>query len=765
MLNNKNKYLIPFAVCLLTFSACDSNESLSVDDEGKTPIELTTGIVGENPTGDRAQTRNLVTTDNPYGHAAQAFAAGTSLYMVIKSENGTTDPLYTRTIGYAQAVASTPANSTVVGFASGYNRFWEDSQSPARDSKLSVYAVCVPGYYLAGSVYTDITPNGTADGTTWSVGGSPSYSNTWATNLDDATIAWPLRGASVGSQTADFLVNQDLCFSNNVSYHSPDDERLAFNTTTNKFTSGRMVFYHALTKITFKIKRGDGFGTGTDVFKFTNAPSENIVLKGFNTSGTLDMSTGEFLNTSTTPIGTADISLLANTRDATADAEYDYVLTGMMLPGSALTGSETEKVYFTIDNNKYHITKAQLATAIGSQTLHNGTTPALADGSTMRPGVHYVFTMTVSKKGIDKLSAAVVDWEEVNATATPSNARITVSLISGGDKLSGATAAFDLYRSANVNTSSTIDDNWAGYDWNTGYSKATLTQKETAGEYEASDGSGPWYWPNNKTFYHFRTVFPTSSTITTDEVYGDYITLTGGRYIADNDEGNYKDVCWGAPFNAIESGQKLTYSTTSGFDNTGLGDPATHQISKAIGPTTGTIVMKMIHMMSDVTITLTTLVSGDADYSARVNLENAKMELSNIYSGGKVLLGNGLVQTTGSTATVNNQINATPTYCAPSWRYGFVPQSLENVVLTITTADNNQYIVNMKDMVATVSNTLIDNPYSETSESGKYTINYWYPNFKYTYTFKLKKSGIETLSATIADWGTVSADPQTVQIK
>jgi len=757
MLNNKNKYLIPFAVCLLTFSACDSNESLSVDDEGKTPIELTTGIVGENPTGDRAQTRNLVTTDNPYGHAAQAFAAGTSLYTVIKSENGTTTPLYTRTIGYAQAVASTPANSTVVGFASGYNRFWEDSQSPARDSKLSVYAVCVPGYYLAGTQTVD-SPNGTADGTTpWTVGESTSYSNTWATNLDDATIAWPLRGASVGSQTADFLVNQDLCFSNNVSYHSPDDERLAFNTGTNKFTSGRMVFYHALTKVTFKMKKGEGFGT--DAFAFTE-PGENVVLKGFNTSGKLDFSTGVFSD-----IGTADITSWVDTKTSEDVTDgFSHVLTCMMLPGSALTGSETEKVYFTIDNNKYHITKAQLVTALASKKLTDNSTSALADGSTMRPGVHYVFTMTVSKKGIDKLSAAVVDWEEVNATATPSNARITVSLISGGDKLSGATAAFDLYRSANVNTSSTIDDNWASYNWNTGYSKATLTQKETAGEYEASDGSGPWYWPNNKTFYHFRTVFPTSSTITTD-AGGDYITLTGGRYIADNDEGNYKDVCWGAPFNKIESGQKLTYSTTSGFDNTGLGDPATHQISKAIGPTTGTIVMKMIHMMSDVTITLTTPVSGDADYSARVNLENAKMELSNIYSGGKVLLGNGLVQTTGSTATVNNQINATPTYCAPSWRYGFVPQSLENVVLTITTADNNQYIVNMKDMVATVSNTLIDNPYSETSESGKYTINYWYPNFKYTYTFKLKKSGIETLSATIADWGTVSADPQTVQIK
>ena len=72
----------------------------------------------------------------------------------------------------------------------------------------------------------------------------------------------------------------------------------------------------------------------------------------------------------------------------------------------------------------------------------------------------------------------------------------------------------------------------------------------------------------------------------------------------------------------------------------------------------------------------------------------------------------------------------------------------------------------MKDMIASVSNTLVTNPYTETSSgSGKYTINYWYPNYKYTYTFKLKKTGIETLSATIADWETVSADNQEIQIQ
>lgn len=737
-----NKYLTLFAVGLLTLSACDTNDSLSAgtNDQGKTPIELTAGVIGENPIGTPAKTRNVVTTDNPYGHSAQSFGAGTSLYMVIKSDNGTTSPLYTRTIGYAQEVTADPANSTLVKFTPTYTRFWEDSQSPARDSKLSVYSACVPGYYLAGSVYSGISPNGTVDGTTWSVGGSTTYSNTWSTDLSSTTIAWPLRSASVGSQNATFLNAQDLCFSNNVSNHT-SDERLAFNTTTNKFTSGRMVFHHALTKITFKIKKGTGFEAG-DAFAFTNA-GENIVLKGFNTTGTFNISTGEFES-----IGTAtDITNWTDTHtDADVTDGYSHVRTCMLLPGTALTGTETDKVYFVIDENKYHITKSQLAAAFASIKLSNGTTPALADGSKMRPGVHYTITMTVSKKGIDKLSAAIVPWEDVTAQTAPSNARITVSLIADGDKLTGE-PAFDLYRLADV--SPTINDNYESYSWGTGYEKAVLSSSET-GEYTATDNSStPWYWPDNKTFYHFRTVIPNNQTLTTN-AGGDYISLTGAS--------SYTDVCWGAPFYATDN--KLVYSTTSGFDNTGTG-PETHQISKAIGPTTGTITMKTIHMMSDVSIRLTTTTGTDA-----VTIDNASIKLTPVYPTGTVLMGSGLITPNGTTGDVTGTVLDVDGQSYKDWHYGFVPQSLESVILTITTTDNNQYIVYMKNMIASVSNTLIANPYTETSSgSGKYTINYWYPNYKYTYTFTLKKTGIETLSATIADWGTVSADPQTVQIK
>ena len=245
-----NKYLPLGAVCLLTLSACNSSDSLSVDPviQGKTPIELTVGIVGEDPTTPRALTRTVTTTDSPYGNPATAFSSATSLFMVMKSEHATDNtkaPKYSRTIGTVPgSAAESPLN---VSFASGYERYWEDSYS--RDSKVSVYSACVPG-----------------SSTALNIGSSADYNNgtyTWSTTAITPNIAWPLSGSSA-SQNADFLTAQDLCFSNNVSSLPNPDNRIAFDGTLNKFTSKRLIFHHALTKVTFKIKKGAGFGEGTE---------------------------------------------------------------------------------------------------------------------------------------------------------------------------------------------------------------------------------------------------------------------------------------------------------------------------------------------------------------------------------------------------------------------------------------------------------------------------------------------------------------------
>ena len=732
MLKKTNKYQTLLAVCLLTLSACSTNETLtdSPIDQGKTPIELMVGIVGENTSTPRALTRT-VTNDSPYGNAATAFENATSLYMVLKSEyDGTGDaqaPKYSRSIGTVPGSGGT--NPLNVSFASEYQRYWEDSYS--RDSKVSVYSACVPGNT---STALDIA------GTDYN-----QNNYTWSPTTITPTIDWPLTGVSgtLASQDAAFLTNQDLCFSNNVS----GDNCIAFDTSTKKFLAKKMVFHHALTKVTFKIKRGNGFGTGTEVFNFTN-DNENLVLTGFNTNGTLNISTGEFSSVTTTN----PITSLANTKTS-ADAAFDYVLTCLMLPGSALTSTATDEVYFTIDENKYHITKSQLATALNGKTVGSNSTPALTTDSKMRPGVHYVFTMTVSKSQISNLSAAVVGWETVTAEeVVPSNARISVSLLNNGTPETSTNPTFDLFRSENVNTGD-IDDGFTSFAWATGYEKAYLQKSESAyAAYEENNHSTPWYWPNNKTFYHFRTLKPQTTDmwkVLTDNTDSsnpfDYVTLEGAA------ANSYRDVCWGAPFN--DDATPITYDpTTNGFNGTG-----TYQISRAIGPTTSTINMNTFHMMSDVTINLTTTDGTDA-----VTLSGAMVKLTPVYNTGTVRMGNGLINTTGSTGDITGTVSDVDGQSYKQWRYGFVPQSLESVVLTITTTDHNQYIVNMKDVVAyTVSSNIISDPYTDNDNK----INRWYPNFSYTYTFHLTKTGIEKVTATLAAWGAVTADPQTVVIQ
>ena len=246
---------------------------------------------------------------------------------------------------------------------------------------------------------------------------------------------------------------------------------------------------------------------------------------------------------------------------------------------------------------------------------------------------------------------------------------------------------------------------------------------------------------------------PKDRPVTEDGTNGDYITLTGAE--------SYTDVCWGAPFKSINvtSGDRLTYSLTTGFDNTGTGETPTHQISKAIGPTTEAINMVMFHMMSDVTIQLTTSTGDDA-----VDLTNATVQLTNIHPTGKVLMGNGLVSPTETPTDVSGTVDNNH-----KWHYGFVPQSLtdvngttNDVVLTITTTDKNRYIVDMKEVVAsTYSNTLIANPYTASSNK----ITRWYPNSKYTYTFHLLKTGVSKITASLANWESVTADSQDVYIQ
>ena len=558
------------------------------------------------------------------------------------------------------------------------------------------------------------------------------------------------------------MAKEDLCFSNNLADHTStsSDNRLKFkfNSTTKKFDTGNMIFYHALTQFTIKIKCGDGFnGDGTD-FQFTNKPTatadNSFALNGFYGKGIFDVKEGEFLALAeSNTVSISSIYLQSTTPKKKDQGDY-YVLRAYVLPGTDLQSASVEDAFsFTIDNNNYKISMNDLYNAISAHNSGSLTT-VLGDGKKLLAGVNYEFTFTVDKTKISGMTAQIQEWGEVKAdNITPSNARINLKLEERGTEV---TSCVDFYRALDPGNTA-ITDTYEGYNWSTGY----LTDGKATASYSGSQWTiSNWYWPNNTAFYHFRAVGDQSSTSPmpptpqTDATGGDYFALTAGA--------PYSDYTWGAPFlddldDEVDGSFKWTYSTQNGFDGTASNQ---HQIYHGIGPTNSVIKILMFHMMSDVTIKIKT-TSGEDQVTLVDGTNKTTAVLKNLHTSGKVLIGNGLVQTTGSAVDVTVNLEGSDVL---SWNnYGAIPQDLSNVVLEITTPDKNLYKVVMKDVISTSytnsNNSNIQNPYS----AGK--INYWYPGFKYEYTFTLSKKKIENITATILDWEKVTAGDDNVQIQ
>ena len=149
-------------------------------------------------------------------------------------------------------------------------------------------------------------------------------------------------------------------------------------------------------------------------------------------------------------------------------------------------------------------------------------------------------------------------------------------------------------------------------------------------------------------------------------------------------------------------------------------------------------------------------------------------------TAGTVQMGDGLVEATVDlpaattiTYTDNENISAGGVDKV-KYSYGLVPQVLsrgdaetDKIGLRITTPDGNQYVVkDLSTCTATVSANNLTNPYTETPASGgKYLIDRWYPNYQYTYTITIKKTGIERITAAVVPWETVTGDLGTIDLE
>lgn len=716
------------------------------------------------------------------------FEKDTKIVVRIKAVNSGTNA-----VRYSQAIATAQAETTAddacntefklegthshLKYLSNQHRYWDDAFG--RNSQLTVYAVAVPDQDDATIIPDNIlSVNGTAQ-TVVDANTNPNWYT--ITGDENTLIDWQVST----KQTKDTRVKEDLTYSNNIRYDEPkykgryhqkwDNEKSdwvksmelgflswqekASGSTAGKFDQGHLVFKHALAWITLVLKEGEGFdGTSNLDFKWTNTPagySQTLTLKKFNTVGKLDVSTGAWSD-----LGSVDIQQLDDVSPANAAAQTVHTLHGYVLPGNKLYGDNDNVIEFELDNAQYYVTGNQIAEAIRKYAVNNS--QSYTDFETIEAGKHYLINLTVGKKGVDNLTAALLPWEEVNSDdAVAKNTYAEFTFADKNEKLDNSKAdQFDVYRAGIEIDDYITGSTQSNYAWSTGYA-TTPASKEYVTDHWKTD----WYWENNKTYYHFRAAGigetgTGSVTIDTDSVNGDSFAIASG--IVGGSGSAYNDYVWGAPFVPLGDGEKFVYSEENGFSL--KKDGATEQISGAICATDSQINMVLFHMTSQVKVNLTTTTD-----ESKVVLDNGStattVEIVNFLPNGKVLMGTGAVSTTGSTRTEAAAM-AQGTYTAEegskaakveNYKYGIVPQELSwtggSVGLRITTPDGNKYYVSdLSACTGTVSSNNLENPYSTNK------ITKWLPHYTYTYNITISKKAVENITAAVLPWEDVVSD-------
>ena len=725
MKNLINPLLIATALIATACTNTTDIDNHDVDPSGKTPISF----VGEN-------------SNAPVTRAG--FTEKTQIAMHIRSTKDDSNIKETRTVLNAlkDAAPSDNSVSSIEEPSTDNIRYWDDAFG--RDAKLSVFAVAVP-------CMSDLKNGSENKSLVDHLAGNASWSNT---SLSER-IDWVLSGDQLGDGTKDILANEDLTYSNNIKDGGEGGAK-AYNYTVNdwttinggqmlfrlkpgvadggpgKFDKGHLIFKHALSRITINLIKGTGFGENSFNFEDGN----NVKIKGVPTKGTLDIESGKW--TLPTPAVTG-ISKMATTTLASGAA---YSLVAQMIPGFVITdGDNTNNVLeFTIDGNAYYVTHDMMFDALNgkdgiSSTANTGT------AIKMEQGRNYVFKITVNKTQISNITASLQPWTDVKATdQTLDNSHGTISFSKTGTD----NKSFDLYRM--VDASKTAGTNWGG---NYG-TRATLTPQTPNGSVFDSN----WFYENDESYYHFRSVNVDTEIKAKDTDVDDYFEMTSG------DVTNH-DYHWGAP---LVDGATIAYEKDATAEKPGYAG-AIHPAFRAITTdATNTINLTEFHMMSEINVKLQTTKTGNAVVLQDASNNQCVVALTNFYKKGQVKLGNGLVS-----VSIADGLTTSDSFTKPSlgiddtdatykmtgiFTYAVVPQLVNRnpgtIGLTITTPDGNVYtITDLSKITVSGASTAID---------------FWNPNHRYTYTFTLTKTGISNVTCSVQDYIPVTAKDQNISL-
>lgn len=773
------KYIIPLSIVAATFAAsCSSDENLpqEIDNSMKTPIEFSMT--------DNTSSMNVGVS----GVTRAGFSSNTDMVVKMVAENvevGNTSATATaRKSTITKAMASNEKSVTkdegtytysevTFDHTKSEQRYWDDAYG--RNTQLSIFAVAVKD--KTGSTKL------------------PSTTSAWTKdeNFSSTNIGWTLNWevTNTTAQTTTTIDDEDLVYSNNIqsngqsgkreydfysSQYKPvydlSNGRLEFQLKESgkadgpgKFNTGNLNFTHALSRITLKIKLASEFGE--------NASLDNNEVKVLNMpyKGTLDVVTGQFSYTTY-----KDAIVMAPLSNYGSDIKGIYM--AQVLPGYKIAANaDNNMLQFKVvtkdgdditSQNIYYVTNKSVNTALANNANISGDKDS--DGNiTMAQGKHYILTITVGKTAINDITATLVDWTTVTGEHTQDNAYLTFTNSFASYTTSTNAEHFDLYRLNDASNTISTDGSHKVYNWGTGWSnenKATLNWDATNNKWTTN-----WFFEDNKSFYHFRTVGQgesgegesktyTTRTIHKDATSGDYFDIEAGKT-----DGRYY---WGAP---MVSGKELKYNPTYGYDYS----DTDHHLFYAIGATNSNIHITQLHMLSKIRVVLKTVAASQGGVNLQSDENKTTVKITNVFTKGKVNMGNGLV-TAGTSSTGNDsRISVDMTTPSPflkessnletnEFTYYIVPQTLVEgqtyVGLEIRTPDNNIYYV-VKKLSEIKASSVGNNGTQVQNEA----IKWWYPNHSYLYTITLKKTGIENITCTLVDWTEVKGNNQDVTIE
>ncbi len=800
------KYIYPLAITatLLAAPSCSDDEVNAVDQ----PIP-----------DSQKEMISFSLSDGAASTRAGFTGSATHLVMRIQgNEKGnTTNAKYTRTVATAAVGGSGVDDYSDVTFNTSDKRYWDDAFG--RKSLLSVYAVAIPngGNSLKNNEKTleELINSGLNTGET-----------TWGTD-DTNTIAWQV---TTGTQTKDApdantptktIDLEDLVYSNNIKsggkngiyrYPYPEnngrsnghkDGQMLFyqdgmtdtDAATKDLTSapghfdrGHLVFNHALSRMTITLVEGEGFtaGVGSD-FKFKTA-TENIKLLNMYVKGTLNIATGTWTINKTagsTNDNVKNIDVLAKTTDQT-DASGTYV--AQMLPEYVFTnGDDTNVMEFTIDGNTYYVTQDMLFDALtydknGNNSYDANDGDGMLAGATgpisMEQGKNYNFSITVNKTAIAAITATLTPWAEVKGSLSMNNSHVTFDLYSASGTV--CSEGFQFYRLAETLTAPVTKptDNYTATNYSGDYKTEGAATTSTMAAPNASKYQTDWYYKDNSTAYHFRTLNALAANSkdsegnsvkdgniqnTTDSK--SYFTMTAGT--------DSPDYHWGAPMKKETSagagdGATLKYDVDKGYESS---------LHQGIVATESDIKITELHMMSNLNIVLETTTGTDkVDLSA-----GTTVTITRLATTATVDMGTGLIT---PSSTVDGSVPTKAPGSSDYWETespmtkpftcSVIPQALnrhtgdgaattaELVGITITTKDGNTYYVeaDLSKITASVVGAQAGQQHVQDE-----AIVRWYPNHTYTYTFKLSKTKIENITASVAQWVTVTAGSTDINLE